>query len=72
MILRLLDESKRVPARADEHKDESSILTQSDHWASGYLRPLSRAEWAIAYLCREGWEPFAADGFVYFRRAVEA
>jgi len=72
-VLKLLEDSKRVPAQKSEPKTEPCIESQTDYWVSVNLFAFSRQYWAIAYLCRAGWEPFAVDAYdFYFRRTIEA
>ena len=75
-LLKLLEDAKREPHAPDPFgsvKPEPEIREQADYWVRVRLGRASLGEWAIAYLCREGWEPFAGDSNEYlFRRTVEA
>ncbi len=69
-IRKLVDDARQAPDHVGKSLKEP--IVHSDHWAFLSLQRVTQ-EWAIAYLCREGWEPFAVEegGKLYFRRATE-
>jgi hypothetical protein len=84
-ILELLDGAERVQTSvlervyysADDRKRVSEtkprIRGQTDYWVEIEMVSNSLDLWAVAYFCRQGWEPFTAEGDeYYFRRTVEA